>query len=240
MRIFIFACLHEFPHSAAPEVLRLDDCIDTISDSKTAILLKDLEKKSNSVRYDCGAQSANNFEAARDCWADRNYRLIYSADKTLFDFITTPEWLDKQKNIIEKWWDGKHLPSVRVFSWLELWIRILTRRKVHACAFRRVVPWFWSTSTLFILHSYWISSLITFDFLNGQIIKSDVERLTMQFTHQTLISTSKRFSKALKERGLELPLSSTQNTWAQIVVGKNLSAAVACANDRGYISAVEI
>jgi hypothetical protein len=62
----------------------------------------------------------------------------------------------------------------------------------------------------------------------------------MQFTHQTLTSTSKRFSEALNERGLELPFSATQNTWAQIVVGKNFSAALACANDHGHIIAVQI
>jgi hypothetical protein len=62
----------------------------------------------------------------------------------------------------------------------------------------------------------------------------------MQFTHQTLTSTSKRFSEALNEKGLELPFSATQNTWAQIVVGKNFSAAVACANEHGRIIAVPI
>lgn len=62
----------------------------------------------------------------------------------------------------------------------------------------------------------------------------------MQFTHQTLTSTSKRFSDSLKEMGLELPFSATQNTWAQIVVGKNFSAAVACANGHGHICAVPI
>lgn len=62
----------------------------------------------------------------------------------------------------------------------------------------------------------------------------------MQFTHQTLTSTFKRFSEALSERGLELSFSATQNTWAQIVVGKDFSAAVTCANDRGHISAVPI
>lgn len=62
----------------------------------------------------------------------------------------------------------------------------------------------------------------------------------MQFTHQTLTSTSKRFSEALCELGLELPFSATQNTWAQIVVGKDFSAAVSCANDRGHIRAAPI
>lgn len=62
----------------------------------------------------------------------------------------------------------------------------------------------------------------------------------MRFTHQTLTSTSKRFSEALSERGLELSFNATKDTWAQIVVGKNFSAAVACANDRGHILAVAI
>lgn len=62
----------------------------------------------------------------------------------------------------------------------------------------------------------------------------------MQFTHQTLSRTSKNFSKALNKRGLELSFTSTQNTWAQIVAGKDFSAAMASTNKNGFISAVPV
>lgn len=62
----------------------------------------------------------------------------------------------------------------------------------------------------------------------------------MQFTRQTLHSTCKRFEKALKERNLKLSLSSTQNLWAQIVLGKNYSAASANLNHCDYAEAINI
>ncbi|NHZ83968.1 hypothetical protein F2P44_32595 [Massilia sp. CCM 8695] len=47
----------------------------------------------------------------------------------------------------------------------------------------------------------------------------------MKFSYVTLSSTRSRFSKALASRGLGLSLSAAQNVWANIVVGKNFSAA---------------
>lgn len=62
----------------------------------------------------------------------------------------------------------------------------------------------------------------------------------MKFTHQTLSSTAHRFAAALKFRGLKLPWEKTQNAWAQIVVGKNYSAAISDANARGPLQAIAI
>ncbi|PFH12387.1 hypothetical protein BCF11_4868 [Collimonas sp. PA-H2] len=62
----------------------------------------------------------------------------------------------------------------------------------------------------------------------------------MQFTRQTLRSTFARFRKALKDQNLDLPLSSAQDTWAQIVMGRNYSAASASLNRHGCIEANDI
>lgn len=80
----------------------LDECIDTIVEAKTAILMKELDRARNQARYNCSRTSANNAEAARDCWADRNFRLIASADSVLFSFITTAEWFNNQKGQIKE------------------------------------------------------------------------------------------------------------------------------------------
>lgn len=62
----------------------------------------------------------------------------------------------------------------------------------------------------------------------------------MHFTRQTLHSTCKRFEKALKEKNLKLSLSSSQNLWAQIVLGKDYSAAAASLNHCDYGEATKI
>ena len=80
----------------------LDDCIDTIVDANTAIFIRDIDNKKGSANYACRAHANNSFEGARDCWADRNFRMINSANNTLFDFITTKAWVDNQKSIVRE------------------------------------------------------------------------------------------------------------------------------------------
>jgi len=46
--------------------------------------------------------------------------------------------------------------------------------------------------------------------------------------------------KALELRGLSLPFSAAQNTWTQIVVGKDYSAAMAQATAQSHVDAIEI
>lgn len=62
----------------------------------------------------------------------------------------------------------------------------------------------------------------------------------MRFTHETLRSTTQYFGHALKAQGLTLPLSTTQNVWAQIIAGKNFSAAIAQVKSQGYLDAIQI
>lgn len=62
----------------------------------------------------------------------------------------------------------------------------------------------------------------------------------MKFTANTLTSTSRRFEQALKARGLTLSFSTADKLWAQIVVGKNMSAAKAQANAEDHIQAINI
>lgn len=62
----------------------------------------------------------------------------------------------------------------------------------------------------------------------------------MQFSYDTLTSTFRRFNTALKSRGLTLPLETSRNVWAQIVLGKNFSAAVAHTKAKGLVTAIPI
>lgn len=62
----------------------------------------------------------------------------------------------------------------------------------------------------------------------------------MKFSPDTLRTSSRNFEKALVDRGLKLPYQQSQNLWAQIIVGKNYSAASAQAKSRGYIEAGKV
>ncbi|MET3135240.1 hypothetical protein AAKU55_005548 [Oxalobacteraceae bacterium GrIS 1.11] len=62
----------------------------------------------------------------------------------------------------------------------------------------------------------------------------------MQFSYDTIQSTSKQFIKALNARGLSLSLSAQRNLWTQIVLGKNHSAALSYARAHGYVDAIPI
>lgn len=62
----------------------------------------------------------------------------------------------------------------------------------------------------------------------------------MIFTCDTLYSTSLQFSHALSAKGIPLSLGKLRDRWAQIVVGKNYSAAVAQAKADGWIPAISI
>lgn len=62
----------------------------------------------------------------------------------------------------------------------------------------------------------------------------------MRFDPHTLRSTSHRFHEALHSRNLRLPLTKRLNTWAQLVVGKNHSAAASQAEANGGIAAVPL
>ncbi|MDT4884856.1 hypothetical protein FQZ97_1210340 [compost metagenome] len=85
--------------SNGPERI-LDDCIDSIASADTAILMSEIDNKTNSTDYTCRSSANNRFEGARNCSADKNYRLIISANRTLFEFITTKDWIDNQKPMI--------------------------------------------------------------------------------------------------------------------------------------------
>jgi hypothetical protein len=78
----------------------LDDCIDKISSAKTAILMREIDNKVNAINYECRSKSATRFEGARDCMAERNYRLIVSANHALFEFVTTKNWIENQEGVI--------------------------------------------------------------------------------------------------------------------------------------------
>ncbi|MBB5367486.1 MULTISPECIES: hypothetical protein [unclassified Janthinobacterium] len=62
----------------------------------------------------------------------------------------------------------------------------------------------------------------------------------MQFSYKTLSSTFSHFNSALKSRGLTLPLETSRNVWAQIVLGKNFSAAAAHTKAKGLVTAIPI
>lgn len=62
----------------------------------------------------------------------------------------------------------------------------------------------------------------------------------MQFTNSTFKSSFARFRKSLKNKDLELNLSSAQDVWAEIVLGKKFSAASASLNRHGILPAKEI
>lgn len=75
----------------------LEHCIDSIEDSKSAILLKEINNAVDLARHEC-AEGENRFEAAKSCWADSNFRLLSGASSTLFEALTTPNWLSKKED----------------------------------------------------------------------------------------------------------------------------------------------
>ncbi len=74
----------------------LEACVNTLSSPETAALMKDLASVRDQRRAACSSEGKNRYEEALNCWADRSYRLVFSADKLLFAFVTDPDWLDKQ------------------------------------------------------------------------------------------------------------------------------------------------
>lgn len=89
--------------SDGPEGL-LDDCIDHIAQSKNAILIKDIERKAEAARYICRSESTlgGRYEMAKNCLADRNYRLLASAFNSLFESLTTPHWIENLNNSVSE------------------------------------------------------------------------------------------------------------------------------------------
>lgn len=79
----------------------LDACVSTIADPATATLMKALASLKDQLRAACSSEGGNRYEEALHCWADRSYRLVFSADKLLFDFVTDPDWLEKQEAVVE-------------------------------------------------------------------------------------------------------------------------------------------
>lgn len=77
----------------------LEHCIDLIEDSKSAILLKEINDAVDLARNEC-SEGENRFEAAKSCWADSNFRLLSGASNTLFDALTTPNWLSEKADAL--------------------------------------------------------------------------------------------------------------------------------------------
>lgn len=73
----------------------LDECIDSIKSTSSAILLREIDNATNAARSSC-SEGNNRFEMAKSCWADRNFRLVNSANNAIFSAITTSNWLDTQ------------------------------------------------------------------------------------------------------------------------------------------------
>lgn len=73
----------------------LDECIHNIKSTSSAILIREMDNATNAARSEC-SEGDNRYEWAKSCWADRNYRLVSSANQALFSAITTPNWLDTQ------------------------------------------------------------------------------------------------------------------------------------------------
>jgi len=73
----------------------LDECIDSIKSSSSAVLIREIDNATDAARSRC-SEGNNRYEMAKSCWADRNFRLISSANQAIFSAITTPNWLDAQ------------------------------------------------------------------------------------------------------------------------------------------------
>ncbi|WP_139379564.1 hypothetical protein [Zoogloea sp. LCSB751] len=73
----------------------LDECIDSIKSSSSAILIREIDNATNAARSRC-SEGNDRYEMAKNCWADRNFRLMSSANQVIFLAITTQNWLDTQ------------------------------------------------------------------------------------------------------------------------------------------------
>lgn len=73
----------------------LDECIDSIKSTSSAILIREIDNATDAARSRC-SEGNNRYEMAKSCWADRNFRLVSSANQAIFSAITTPNWLDTQ------------------------------------------------------------------------------------------------------------------------------------------------
>lgn len=73
----------------------LDECIDSIKSTNSAILIREIDNATIAARGEC-SEGDNRYEMAKSCWADRNFRLVNSANQALFSAITIPNWLDAQ------------------------------------------------------------------------------------------------------------------------------------------------
>ena len=73
----------------------LDECIDSIKSTSSAILIREIDNATDAARSRC-LEGNNRYEMAKSCWADRNFRIMSSANQAIFSAITTPNWLDAQ------------------------------------------------------------------------------------------------------------------------------------------------
>lgn len=71
----------------------LDECIDSIKSTSSAILIREIDNATDAARSRC-SEGNNRYEIAKSCWADRNFRLMISANQTIFSALTTQNWLD--------------------------------------------------------------------------------------------------------------------------------------------------
>lgn len=79
----------------------LDECIDQIKNASSAALIREIDNATDAARSRC-SEGANRYEMAKNCWADRNFRLLMSANQAIFAAITTPKWLDTQETSISE------------------------------------------------------------------------------------------------------------------------------------------
>ncbi len=80
----------------------LDECIDSIVDAKSAIFIREIDRSAETARYTCGSEGRDRYEMAKNCWADRNFRLLNSANNALFDSLTIPKWIESQNSSINE------------------------------------------------------------------------------------------------------------------------------------------
>ncbi|HRN82312.1 MULTISPECIES: hypothetical protein [Nitrosomonas] len=69
----------------------LDACIAKVKSTKSAVLLREIDAAVQISREECAKDGKDNYDMARNCWADRTYRFIFSANQLLFSALTEPE-----------------------------------------------------------------------------------------------------------------------------------------------------
>lgn len=80
----------------------LDACISLVADNQSAILLRESDNAFQAVRRKCSEHAQNRADAARDCWADANFRMSLGARNLLFDALTKQDWVANQEiNFLE-------------------------------------------------------------------------------------------------------------------------------------------